>query len=146
MLIGFIKTWLTGNSPYTTSIDSIHIIDDDSLLNIFHLYRPFPSSEDEDGNTRLWGGVRWVGERWLYGLAHVFQRWRNIILGSVSYLSLCLVRIYRTPVAFTPAHSPVLPLVVDYQYHDTTAEEEDAIFLALERSNSETVPGLYHLF
>lgn len=34
-----------GNSPLTASI---HILDDDSLLHIFHLYRPFLFGEDED--------------------------------------------------------------------------------------------------
>jgi hypothetical protein len=42
-----------GNRPRTASI---HILDDDSLLHIFYLYRPFLLGEDEDGNARLWGG------------------------------------------------------------------------------------------
>ena len=118
----------TGNRPYSASI---HILDDDSLLNIFCLYRPFPLSEDQDINARLGGGVKWVGEHWWYRPAHVCQRWRNLILGSASYLGLCLVCTYRTPVADMLAHSPPLPLVIDYQYHDITAEDEEAIALAL---------------
>ena len=120
-----------GNSSYTTSI---HVLDDDSLLNIFHLYRPFPLSEDQDLNTRLGGGVGWVGERWWYRLAHVCQRWRNLILGSASFLGLCLVCTYGTPVADMLTHSPPLPLVIDYEGTTyITAEDEDIIILALEK-------------
>src|SRR6267154_4196898 len=117
-----------GNSPYTTSI---HILDDYSLLNIFYLYRPFLFGEDRDLDMRFEGGVQWVGERWWYGLAHVCQRWRNLILGSTSYLDLCLVCTYGTPVADMLAHSPPLPLIIDYEDTDITAEDEEAIILAL---------------
>ena len=119
-----------GNSPYTTSI---HILDDDSLLNIFYLYRRFPLSEDQDLNIRLKGGVGWVGERWWYRLAHVCQRWRNLILGSSSSLGLCLVCTHGTPVADMLAHSPPLPLAIDYYSNDITAEDEESIMLALEQ-------------
>ena len=120
-----------GNSPYTTSI---HILDDDSLLNIFHLYRPFLlGEEDQDIIMRFEGGRQWVGEHWWYRLIHVCQRWRNIILGSASYLGLCLVCTDGTPVADMLTHSPPLPLVIDYGHRDITAEDEQAIILALEQ-------------
>ena len=89
--------------------------------------------EDQGVGIRVKGGVEWVGERWWYRLAHVCQRWRNLILGSASYLGLCLVCTYGTPVADMLAHSPSLPLVIDYQRTDTTAEDEEAIILALEQ-------------
>ena len=118
------------NSPHTTSI---HILDDDSLLNAFRLYRPFLLGEDQDVNIRFEGGVQWVGERWWYRLAHVCQRWRNLILGSASHLGLCLVCTYGTPVADMLLYSPPLPLIIDYQHHNVTAEDEEAIMLALEQ-------------
>ena len=124
-------TWPAGNSPYTT----IHILDDYSLLNIFYLYRPFLLREDQDINTRFRGGERWVGERWWYRLVHVCQRWRNLIIGSTSYLGLCLVCTYGTPVADMLAHSPPLPLVIDYDRTDITAEDEEVILLALAQRN-----------
>ena len=118
-----------GNSPPNKSI---HVLDDDSLLNIFNLYRPFLLGEENQGvNIRFTGGAQWVGERWWYRLAHVCQRWRNIILGSTSYLDLCLVCTYGTPVADMLAHSPPLPLVIDYVGADITAEEEESIILTL---------------
>jgi hypothetical protein len=40
-----VVTWPAGNSSHTAPID---ILDDDSLLNIFYLYRPFLLGEDED--------------------------------------------------------------------------------------------------
>ena len=78
----------------------------------------------------MYGG-QWVVEHWWYRLAHVCQRWRNLILGSASYLGLCLVCTHDTPVADMLAHSPPLPLVIDYQDHDITADDEEAIILAL---------------
>jgi hypothetical protein len=117
-----------GNRPYTTSI---HILDDYSLLNIFFLYRPFLLGEDQNDDIYFRGGVQWVGERWWWRLAHVCQRWRNLILGSASYLGLCLVCTYGTPVADMLAHSPPLPLVIDYEDTDITVEDEEAIILAL---------------
>ena len=117
-----------GNSSYTTSI---HVLDDDSLLNIFHLYRVFPLGGSRDIHTRLGGGMDWVGERWWYILAHVCQRWRNLILGSATYLGLCLVCTYGTPVADMLTHSPPLPLVIDYRGPTCIAEDEEAIILAL---------------
>ena len=119
-----------GNSPYAASI---HVLDDDSLLNVFYLSRPPILDGDEDGEDRIRGG-KWDRERWWYKLTHVCQRWRNVILGSASYLDLCLVCTFGTPVAHMLAHSPPLPLVIDCidLDRDITAKEE-GIFLALEQ-------------
>ena len=87
--------------------------------------------EEDDVNIRFEGGGQWVGERWWYRFAHVCQRWRNLILGSTLYLGLCLVCTYGTPVADMLAHSPPLPLIIDYRDRDITAEDEEAIILAL---------------
>jgi hypothetical protein len=64
-----------------------------------------------------------------YKLAQVCQRWRIILFGSASYLGLCLVCTYGTPLEDMLAHSPPLPLVIDYfeGHRDTTAEEEGII-------------------
>ena len=120
------------NSPHTASI---HILDDDSLLNVFHLYRPFLLGEDEDEDDRLIGGNEgWDRERWWYKLADVCQRWRNVVLGSAAYLSISLVCTSGTPVAYMLANSPPLPLVVEYIFgEDGTAENEEAAILALKQ-------------
>ena len=119
-----------GNSPHPAPI---HILDDDSLLHIFHLYRPFLLGEDEDENARLYGGRgNWVRGRWWYGLAHVCRRWRNVILGSASYLGVSLVCTYGTPVADMFAHSPSLPLVIDYSDGDRDITGDEGAFLALK--------------
>jgi hypothetical protein len=94
--------------------------------------------EDEDEEYGLHGGSNgWVLERWWYKLAHVCQRWRKLILGSSSYLGVCLVCSEGTPVADMLAHSPPLPLVVDYfrgpEYSDIAAEDEEGLTLALEQ-------------
>ena len=124
-----------GNSPLTPSI---HILDDDSLLNVFHIYWPFLLGEDEGENSRLWGGNKgWARGRWWYTLSHVCQRWRRVILGSPSYLGLSLVCTNGTPVADMLAHSPPLPLVIDYLNgnSDIAAEDEKGATLALKQYN-----------
>jgi hypothetical protein len=128
-----VVTWPAGNSPHTASID---ILDDDSLLNMFYLYRPFLLGEDDDDETRLFGGDEgWGRGHWWFKLSHVCQRWRNIILASSSYLGLCLICTKGTPVADMLAHSPPLPLVVDYNYEDfnMTTDDEEGLILALEQ-------------
>ena len=121
-----------GNSPHTPSI---HVLDNDSLLNIFYLYRPAVFDGDESYSQRLFGGKGWDRERWWYQLAHVCQRWRKLILQSASYLGLCLVCTFGTPIADMLAHSPPLPLIIDYydQHRNIAAEVEDEIILALEQ-------------
>ena len=122
------------NSPRTASI---HILDDDSLIHVFCFYQPFPLGEDESDFARLYGGRRkWVHARWWYNLAHVCQRWRNVVLGTAPYLGVSLVCTYGTPVADMLAHSPPLPLVIDYHTidRDITEDEEGAI-LALKHSD-----------
>ena len=113
---------------------SIDILVDDSLLHIFYLYRPAILGEGEDDYVRIRGGRGWVREQWWYKLAHVCQRWRSIILGSASYLNLCLVCTYGTPVAVMLAHSPTLPLAIDYseEDRDITAVDEEEITFALK--------------
>ena len=123
-----------GNRTHTASI---HILDDDSLLYLFYLHRPFLLGEDENDEARIMGGNRqWADERWWYQLAHVCQRWRSLILGSASYLGLSLVCLEGTPVANMLTHSPPLPLVIDYnveEYHDITAEDEEGMIFALKQ-------------
>ena len=76
-------------------------------------------------------GSRWDHEHWWYKPAHVCQRWRNLILGSASFLGLHLVCTLGTPVTDMLAHSPPLPLVIDYV--DEDGDIEEGIFLALEQ-------------
>ena len=124
-----------GNSPFTASI---HILDDDSLLNVFYLYRPFLLGEDEDESDRLVGGNKgWDRGRWWYKLSHVCPRWRRILLGSASYLGLSLVCTFGTSLADMLAHSPHLPLDIDYfnVNVEIAAEDEEEAILALKHYN-----------
>ena len=119
---------LTANRSRTTA--SIHILDDDSLLNVFYLYRPAIFNGD-DGDIRI---ARVTGE-WWYKLTHVCQRWRKLVLGSASYLGLCLVCTSGKPVADMLAHFPPLPLLIDYddESDNIGTEDEEGIALALEQ-------------
>jgi hypothetical protein len=120
------------NSPLTASI---HILDNDSLLNVFYLYRPFLLGEEDDPDSRLLGGARgWARGRWWYKLAHVCQRWRNVVLGSASYLGISLVCTDGTPVADMLTHSPPLPLDIDYYPGaDIAGEDEEGAIIALKK-------------
>ncbi|KAI0286307.1 hypothetical protein BC826DRAFT_1121249 [Russula brevipes] len=62
---------------------SIHILDDDSLLNVFYLYRPVLLDDAEDDDEKVLHGGQWdCDERWWYKLKHVCRRWRCLILGA----------------------------------------------------------------
>ncbi|KAI0290783.1 hypothetical protein BC826DRAFT_523560 [Russula brevipes] len=108
----------SANSPHGTST-SIHILDDDSLLNIFYLYRRIPTPVNANvttaGNALL--GEEWDRECWWFKLVHVCRRWRYLIL-----------------VADMLAHSPPLPLVINFSSNDrsVSAEDEEGIILALQ--------------
>ncbi|KAH9981810.1 hypothetical protein BJV74DRAFT_887316 [Russula compacta] len=110
----------------------MYTLDNDSLRNIFDHCRPVLFEEENAEDDRI------PRERshWWYKLAHVCRRWRNLILASASHLDLCLVCTYDTPVADMLAHSPLLPLIIDYVHQDPsremTVEDEEGILLALQ--------------
>ena len=82
------------------------------------------------------GSKGWYRGRWWYKPAHVCQRWRNVVLGSAAYLDVSLVCSNGTPVADMLAHSPPLPLVIDYgsiENYYLTAEDEEGAVLALKQ-------------
>ena len=127
------------SSPHAASI---HILDDDSLLNVFYLYRPFILGEGEDEDSRLVGGDKgWDRAQWWYKISHVCQRWRKVILQSASYLGIFLVCTKSTPVADVLRHSPPLPLLIDYPNinDDISAEEEEESILALKQDRKSVV-------
>ena len=113
------------------------MLDDDSLLNVFYLYRPFFFGEDDENKDhRLIGGEgRWDRGRWWYKLAHVCHRWRNIVLGSAAYLGISLICTNGTPIADMLTHSPSLPLAIDYMDNNgvISAEDEEGAILALKQ-------------
>lgn len=113
----------------------IHILDDDAIFNIFCLYRTILFDEGGADDRYLLLGGDWARERWWQSLARVCSRWRKLILESPSSLRLCLVCTYGTPVAEMFAHSPPLPLVIDYadQDREVTAEDEEGMLLALRQ-------------
>ena len=69
------------------------------------------------------------------GIVHVCQRWRSLTLGSASYLGLCLVCTFGTPIAGMLAHSAPLPFVIDHKDIDGTliTEDEEGMVLALKQ-------------
>ena len=112
----------------------VHILDDATLLKILHLCRPAPLGKNDDDECILQGG-RWYHERWWYNPAHVCRRWRYLVLASAPHLGLSLLCRRRSPVVQMLAHSPCLPVIVDYHEssHDITTEDEEGLMLALQR-------------
>src|SRR5216684_6922219 len=117
----------------------IHILDDDSLLNMFSLCRPLILDESEAVTaTQILGGGEWNRERWWYKLVQVCHRWRYLILQSASHLCLSLVCAPGTPVTDMLAHSPPLPLIINYfdgENNDINAKDEEGLIYALQQRN-----------
>ncbi|KAH9979243.1 hypothetical protein BGW80DRAFT_1454915 [Lactifluus volemus] len=125
----------------------IHILNNDVLLNIFHLYRLAVPDEIEDENGML--NFNW-GRRhcqWWYKLVHVCRQWRHIILESPSRLDLHLYCTVGVPVADMLAHSPPLPLILYYNtvIHKSTAKDESGILLALSHRDRVHYVGFWML-
>ena len=112
----------------------VHILDDDSLLNIFYFCRPITLDDDGADILQIIEDNDWDHECWWYKLAHVCRRWRWLILTSASLLRLSLLCTYSTPMADMLAHSPPLPLVISYpdDDRDITTEDEEGITLAFQ--------------
>jgi hypothetical protein len=114
----------------------IHILDDDSLLNAFHLYRLALVDEDDanDDPDPTLQGEGWSHQRWWHELARVCRRWRHLVIGSASYLRLFRLCTYGTRVEDVLAYSPPLPLVIDYMGGGNlpmAAGDEEVILFAL---------------
>jgi hypothetical protein len=114
---------------------SIHVVDDDSLHHVFYFCRPFLLVRlGEDDITGPFGEHWTQNERWWYALAHVCQRWRNIILGSAVSLDVSLVCAHGAPIADILAHSPPLPLIVGYFTNILEPNtEEEGLIIALKQ-------------
>ena len=116
------------------SITSINTLSGDLLLKIFYHSQPVlldEDGDDDDDTVTLEG--KWDSERWWYKLAHVCQKWRDLMLSSAPHMGLSIVCSYGTPVADILAHSPSLPLIIDYGDEDreVTPEDELGILCAL---------------
>ena len=106
------------------------MLDQDALLNVFYILRlDLVNLHDDVVFQANWNRVRW----W-YKPTQVCGRWRHLILASPVRLDLHLVCTYGTPVADMLAHSPPLPLVINYLDidHERTPEDDDHILLALQ--------------
>jgi hypothetical protein len=124
----------TGESTEPIPHSPIHTLNDDVLLNIFHLYRLDVQHEyTYDGLPDFY--LR--RQSWWYKLTQVCGRWRYLIFASPSQLRLHLLCTYGVSVAKMLAHSPPLPLTIYYdgENRETTEEDEEDILLALRHSD-----------
>ena len=122
---------LTGYRPHS----SIHTLNNDALLTIFHLYRLDVTGDDNDDGSFYF---HWHKQRWWYKLAQVCRRWRYLIFASPLQLHLHLLCTNGVPVVDMLAHSPPLPLIIHYYDHErleTTKEDEEGILLALRHAD-----------
>ena len=100
----------------------IHILDNDSLLQIFNHYRLI---QEENWTLRLtWRRI-----------AHVCRRWRYLLYDSSFHLDMCLLLTNDSPSMDTLSHLPPLPLVIDYSDKTRTMapKDEDNILIGLQQ-------------
>ena len=126
-----------GHTSRPSPRTSIQILRDEPLLKIFQYCRPVSQDDDEadDNLDQVLEERKWDNERWWYRLTHICREWRYLVLTSASYLGLRLVCTYGKPVATMLAHSPPLPLIIDYgdEHREVTTRDEEGILLALRR-------------
>jgi hypothetical protein len=125
----FLNNEPTSNKSHT----SIHILDDDALLNVFYLYGldVWDAENDDDFSV---GKFHWKGAHWWYKLAHVCRRWRNVVVASPVHIGVHLLCTHGTPVARMLAHSPPLPIIIYYMGNvgKPSSEDDENILLALQ--------------
>ncbi|KAN0131223.1 hypothetical protein V8E53_010927 [Lactarius tabidus] len=105
---------------------TIDMLSDEVLLEIFGSIQS-SRTPSEVCNHPIWEWRR---------LAHVCQRWQQIIFASQPRLDLQLLCTYGTPVRKSLDCWPALCLVIDYSKNDQkrlTPEDEDGIFATLEQ-------------
>ena len=126
---------LTKHSPRNRPRTFVHILDDDSLLNIFYFCRPVDEYANVGDDRQILQGGQWHLERWWYKFVRVCRRWRHIILASPTFLGLCIVCTPYMPVAAMLANYPLLPIIIDdtYRYHNPPAKGEEGVLLALQQ-------------
>ena len=115
----------------TRARSPIRILNNDALLNIFYIYQlDFLYEYRSNGGDLV---ISQGDQRWWYKLVQVCRLWRYLIHASPSLLDLHLVCTYDVPIADMLAHSPSLPLTIDYRKrdHGMTIEDEEHVLLAL---------------
>jgi hypothetical protein len=114
-------------------ITSINTLSGDLLLKIFYHSQPVLLDEDGADDDDTLEAREWDSERWWYKLAHVCQKWRDLVLASAPHMGLSIVCSYGTLVADILAHSPSLPLIIDYgnEHREVTLGDELGILCAL---------------
>ncbi|KAH9979357.1 hypothetical protein BGW80DRAFT_1557043 [Lactifluus volemus] len=118
-------------NPGNIQPSPISTLNDDTLLNIFYLYRLhclYIRDEDEDtplGFIRMWKP------------AQVSRRWRDIILASPCLLDLRLVCTFRVHVADMLSQYPHFPIAIFYNenLHEMTKNDEEGALFALSHSD-----------
>jgi hypothetical protein len=112
----------------------IHVLDDDSLLNIFYYCRPVLLDEGDADELDIIQGGAWDRESWWYKLVQVCRRWRYLMFGSAFHLDVSLRCTYGSPIADMLEHSPPLPLVIDYfdEYRGLSEEDKKGMMLAFQ--------------
>jgi hypothetical protein len=106
------------------------MLNDDALLNIFYTLSLDIAKTYDDSPS--W--AKWNRARWWYKCAQVCQRWRHLVLASPAHLDLHLVCTHGTPVADMLAHSPPLPLIINFMDAacEASAKDQEAILLVLQ--------------
>ena len=96
------------------SYNSINVLPDDVLLEIFDLYVALP----EDYSYPVSEGPELFEDAW-HTLIHVCQRWRSVVFASSRRLHLVLFCTNRRPIKKMLNIWPALPILI-YAYSDTS--------------------------
>ena len=117
----------TGHHHASAPKITIHVLNRDVLLNIFHWYRLV--------NTTDVINQGWNLEHWWYRPIQVCRTWRHLILASPTRLDLHLVCTHGKPITSMLAHSPPLPLIIYYvgRLANASGEEDEVLFALLHR-------------
>jgi hypothetical protein len=111
----------TGGRDTSMNTTTISMLTDNVLLELFDLYR--------EGDDWYFDCV-W---QW-HLLAHVCQRWRQIIFASPHHLALQLLCKHETPVRKHLGIWPTIPIIMLY-WSGIMPSDEDNVIAALEHPN-----------
>ena len=117
------------------------MLSDDVLLEIFDLYQ----RNYRPDNIFYESSDAWYWQKDWHILAHVCQRWRQVVFASPLRLNLQILCTYGTPVRKNLYIWPTLPIAIGYLHSITKGIDEDNLIAALELPDRVSAIGLHQV-